>query len=206
MSKLLYDGFHKIEAVNAVVKGVEVLRERLIVRDAVGAILIDENDKIGLVVQYRPTARFTSKEIPAGLMDKEGLSHLEVMMEEIAEECEIPKEEILKINEKPIHTYFMMAGSSDAIMRIYLMRVEAQVNKKVDDVDVEEVIWVSESEMGEMINNGEIKDSKTIISYYYIKEYLKNIKKRKSKRVYGKRKRTKAKRSKLKSKKGKHLQ
>lgn len=178
MKKLLYDGFHKIEKVISIIKGKEVVRERLIVKDAVGAILIDENDKIGLVVQYRPSANFMSTEIPAGLMDKEGLSHLEVMMEEIAEECEIPKNEILSIEEQPVHNYFMMAGSSDAIMRLYLMRVAAQEDKKVDDVDVEEVIWVTVEKMGEMIRRGEIRDSKTIISHYYIKEYFSNFERR----------------------------
>lgn len=172
IEELVYDGFHKIKRITAMLKGKEVFREKLILKDAVAALVIDADNKIALVSQYRPTAKKNTLELPAGLMDKPNLSKIEVLLEELQEECEIEKEDILKVSETPYHDYFMVAGSSDARISLYEIRVTKQFNKKVADVDVDEVIWVSLEEMKQLIDLGEIADSKTILTYYYAKSIL----------------------------------
>jgi hypothetical protein len=42
MEKLLYDGFHKVTEVEVQMKGQKVKREKLGIKSAVGALVIDE--------------------------------------------------------------------------------------------------------------------------------------------------------------------
>lgn len=160
-TKLAFDGWHKIALVEAIIKGQKVQREKLLVNDSVGALVVDTNNRVGLVRQYRPTVGEYLWEIPAGVMDKVLLTPTATIIEELYEECEIKPEEILSIQPEPIEEYYMMAGSSDAIMRIYSFKVTAQTDKQVADVDVEEVKWFSLEEIKHMLQNKEIKDSKT---------------------------------------------
>lgn len=170
--KYLYDGFHKIIEVEAEMNGKKVKRERLLLKSAVGGIVIDENNRIGLVVQYRPTIEQMTREIPAGVLDKPGLTPLQTLIEELEEECQIKPEDILSINEEPFQEYYMVTGSSNAKMSIYEIQVKAQSNKAVDDVDVESVEWVDLETFEEYVKNGSIVDGKTLISYYYLKSKL----------------------------------
>jgi len=167
--KILFDGFHKIIEVEAHIKEEVVKREKLVLKPAVAGIVIDEDGKIGLVTQYRPVIQQKTKEIPAGVMDKDGLSPVETLIEELMEECEIPRTDILSISETPIHEYFMMAGSSEASISIYEIHVTAQTNKTVTDSEVECVEWVTIDEMKSFLNQGWIVDGKTILAYYYLK-------------------------------------
>lgn len=159
--KLVFDGWHKIALVEAIIKGQTVQREKLLINDSVGALVVDENNQVGLVRQYRPTVGEYLWEIPAGVMDKALLTPTATLIEELYEECEIKPEEILNIQPEPIEEYYMMAGSSDAIMRIYRFDVTAQTDKQVSDVDVEEVKWFTVKEIKTKLQNKEIKDSKT---------------------------------------------
>lgn len=159
--KLVFDGWHKITLVEAIIKGQTVQREKLLINDSVGALVVDENNQVGLVRQYRPTVGEYLWEIPAGVMDKALLTPTATLIEELYEECEIKPEEILNIQLEPIEEYYMMAGSSDAIMRIYRFDVTAQTDKQVSDVDVEEVKWFTVKEIKTKLQNKEIKDSKT---------------------------------------------
>ncbi|PLS18942.1 hypothetical protein CVD28_00650 [Bacillus sp. M6-12] len=165
--KLVFDGFHKIAEIECEVKGQTVKREKLLVKGAVAGIVIDEDNRMGLVSQYRPVIKQQTKEIPAGMLDKEGLTPKEILIEEIMEECEIPREEILSVSDKPIHEYFMMSGNADGTISLYEIRVKRQENKVVQDVDVDSVEWVDMDTMRQYIQEGEIVDGKTILAYYY---------------------------------------
>lgn len=166
MNEVLYDGFHRIENVKAVIKGKKVNREKLVIKSAVGALVLDEKNRMGLVSQFRPTVNEQIWEIPAGILDKPNLSKLETMLEELEEECAIYAADLVVSNEKPILEYYMMAGSSDAKMFIYEIRVREQVDKIVEDVDVDEVKWFTMEQVQEMIALGKICDSKTILAYH----------------------------------------
>lgn len=158
---VVYRGFHTIELITALIKGKLVKRERLAIQDSVGALVIDASGKVGLVLQHRPTVGKKLWEIPAGIMDKSGLTHIETILEELEEECEIKKEQLITVNETPIEEYYMMAGSSPAKMRIFEIHVASQTDKVVEDADVEEVRWFTRDEIITLLRNGGIEDSKS---------------------------------------------
>lgn len=167
--KVVFDGFNKIIEFEAEMKGKTVKRELLVAKSAVAGIVIDENNRIGLVSQYRPVVQLHTKEIPAGVLDKESLTPVETLVEELMEECMIPKSEILSINETDIPPFYMMIGNTDAKISIHLIRVKAQTDKVVDDNDVDKVEWLTLDEIQGFMNSGEICDNKTIMAYYYLR-------------------------------------
>lgn len=169
MKKVLFNGFHKIEEVESVIKGERVLREKLVLKHAVAGIVVDENDKVGLVTQYRPLVGQMTKEIPAGVLDKEGLTPIEILLEELEEECEIPMSDVISISDEPVISYFMLEGNSNAKISIYEVTVKAQKDKTVSDVDVESVEWVDLETMDQLIKSGHIVDSKTMMTYHHLK-------------------------------------
>lgn len=65
--KIVYDGFHKVEELEIDIKGKKRKIERLGINHAVAGIICDADNKIALVVQYRPCVDEVMYEIPAGL-------------------------------------------------------------------------------------------------------------------------------------------
>lgn len=171
MTNILYNGWHKIEKVNCQIKGEEVEREKLHLKSAVGGIVTDTKHKIALVKQYRPIIKQHTCEIPAGVLDKEGLTPTEILVEELYEECGLQNEEILTIQPCTIKGFYMVTGSSDAYM--YLMRVtvshQSAIIKEVHDSEVESVHWVDFDVFEKMIITGQIIDNKTIMAYHILK-------------------------------------
>lgn len=171
--KIVYDGFHKVAVLDVEMKGKQVTREKLLAKSAVAGIVTDEDGNIGLVSQYRPVIGRQTKEIPAGLLDKEGLSPEEILIEELWEECGISKENILSIVPSDIPSYFMMGGSSDATISIFRVFVTKQQNKIVEDADVDEVEWVSLATYKRYMDEGLISDGKSFLAYYLLKDEAK---------------------------------
>ena len=172
-AKIVYDGFHKVAVLESEMKGKKVLREQLLVKNAVAGIVTDEEGKIGLVSQYRPVIGKQTKEIPAGLVDKEGLSPEEILIEELWEECGIKKGDMLSLTPSEIPAYFMMGGSSNATITIYRVKVTTQFNKIVEDADVDEVEWIDLATYKRYIEDGVISDGKSIIAYYLLQNEAK---------------------------------
>jgi hypothetical protein len=77
IERLVFDGFHKVYEVEAKLKGNLVKREKVMFKSGVAGIVLDENNRIGLVSQYRPVVEKQTFQIPAGLQDKEGLTPLQ---------------------------------------------------------------------------------------------------------------------------------
>lgn len=168
--KLVYDGWHKISKIKARIKGREVERELLHLKSAVGAIVTDSDGKIGLVEQYRPTVDLVTLEIPAGVLDKEGLTPLETIFEELEEECNIKRSQIIEATPCNPNGFYMVTGSSNAYMYMYRITVEVQPEEVlVDDADVERTIWVDFDTFEKMVLSGKIIDNKTIMSYFILK-------------------------------------
>lgn len=165
-SEMVYDGFLKIKQLKDTIKGKKVIREHLIVKDAVASILVDEEGKYGLVKQYRPAVKQYMYELVAGVLDKD-LTPEDTLLEEIEEECEIDSKDVKNLTF--INDYYMIVGFSDSMLKMYRADVPKQVNKKISDADVEEVVWVTMEEFTGMVEKNMINDSKTILAYYYIK-------------------------------------
>lgn len=171
MNNVLYDGFHRIEEVKLKRNGKTVIREKLILKDAVAGIVTDEHNQIAIVTQYRPNLQVKTKEIPAGVLDKPQLTPTETLIKELEEECHIKQSDILSISDKPVYHYYMIGGNSDAKIQLYDVKVKSQgfVKKNInDDNDVELVEWITLNELQQLVDSHVIDDPKTIIAFHYL--------------------------------------
>lgn len=169
MDEILYDGFHKINLITRSIKGVNRKFEKIEIKNAVSAIVLDALGRIALVEQFRPCINKITKEIPAGLIDKPMKSNVQILMEELEEECGIGIDSIY-LNPNPIVKYHTIIGSSDAMVSIYIGEIETiGALKCVTDNDVIDVRWYHFEDFENMVLSGEITDSKTIMAYYYLK-------------------------------------
>lgn len=172
---LKYDGFIKVYEFETEVNGKKQTHVKLNLLGAVGAIVVNDDNKIAIVRQYRPTLGSYSYEIPAGLLDKE-LSIKDTMLEELKEECSITKEDIIYVSDKPIISYNTATGLSDALQYVYLVKVKNGVNKKITNDEVESLYFMTLEEVENLINTGVIKDPGTLIGFYKYKSMLREFK------------------------------
>ena len=159
----LYDGWLKIYKKIRNGRSFEVLQDK----DAVGALVEDKDGKFLLVRQYRTALDSESLEIPAGCIDKDGLSPEEIMVEELKEEANL----YIDINtlELMIDTCPQI-GISKGSYRLYYCRYNGfGINQQIpDDLDVTETLWVTPDEFLEKIKRREIVDTKSQLAYYMI--------------------------------------
>lgn len=162
---LLYDGFHKIEAVNATVNGRQKQYEKLHLKSAVAGLVVNDEGYVCLVEQYRPAVGEFTLEIPAGLMDKPGLTEQETLIEELQEECLIDPNDVFRV-EGPISHYYMIVGSSDATCSIYYVKVKSQSERHLQNVsdEVSAIHWFGSRDVIKLLEDSKIKDPKTIIA------------------------------------------
>jgi len=174
--KFLYKGFHSIEQLDAIIKGEPKVIEKLGLKSAVAAIVTDAEGKTAFVKQYRPCVDAICYEMPAGLMDKDGLTSKEILTEELWEECEIDPADIVYFSDEPIHSYYMVCSSSDAKMSLYRVKLRSiQHSKAIGDEDVDSVEWLTPEEFEQLARRGEIKDPETLIAYLYMRQAKKSV-------------------------------
>lgn len=159
--RLLYDGWLKVYGES----DGEQTREVVVSKDAVAALVQDRAGRLLLVEQYRPAPGLRTWEIPAGCLDKEGLTPEEILCEELAEECELQvKPEDLEF----LFTCIPHIGHSAS--RLHLYRVQlgptAWQEKEVGDAEVTRARWWTLPEIREAIGTGEQMDEKTILACY----------------------------------------
>ncbi len=159
--RLLYDGWLKVyeDACGG------QAREIVVSQDAVAALVQDPAGRLLLVEQYRPAPAVRTWEIPAGCLDKEGLSPEEVLCEELSEECE------LRVRPEELEFLFTCIphiGHSASRLHVYRVRVGATSwdEKEVGDAEVARVRWWSPREIRDSIGAGKQMDEKTILAYY----------------------------------------
>jgi ADP-ribose pyrophosphatase len=159
----LYDGWLKIYKKERNGRSFEVLKDK----DAVGALVEDRNGRFLLVRQYRTALDSESLEIPAGCIDKEGLTPEEIMVEELKEEAnlDIKVENLILMIET-----FPQIGISKGSYRLYFCKYDGLGTNQLipDDLDVSETIWVTPEQFLKMIENREIVDTKSQLAYYMI--------------------------------------
>lgn len=165
--KLLYNGWLKLY--ERTVKG----RKYCVIdgHDAVGCIVINGNNEILLVKQYRPSILKETLEIPAGCMDVEGESPKNTIVRELKEETKL----IISADKlKKVIKYNSNVGFCNNIMILYYTKIENPIFTKEDmhEEDVSSVIWMPLKTFEEKISNEEITDNKTIVSYLLLKNML----------------------------------
>ncbi len=159
----LYDGWLKIYKKERNGRSFEVLEDK----DAVGALVEDRNGKFLLVRQFRTALDSESLEIPAGCIDKDGLSPEEIMVEELNEEANLD----VSVNDlELIIDTCPQIGISKGSYKLYYCKYHGiGINQQItDDLDVSETIWVTPEDFLKMIKNREIVDTKSQLAYFMI--------------------------------------
>lgn len=161
---IVYDGWLKLYKRTVNGKQYEIIKNY----DAVAALVINENSDVLLVKQYRPALMKETLEIPAGVLDIKGEAIEECAVRELKEETGL---DVLTRNVEKIISYRPQMGFSASIINIFKVKIKSSDLKSniVNDKDVTSVQWVSFPELKSLIEKGEITDSKTIMSYYYLK-------------------------------------
>ncbi len=165
--KLIYDGWLKLYHRDVNGKQYDIIKNY----DAVSAVIINEFNEILLVKQFRPSVMDNTLEIPSGCIDIPGESIENCLIREIQEETNL----YISIDAlEKIVAYKPMMGFSNSTMHLFkaIAKKSSLKSNKVNDDDVTEVIWMPFDEFEKNIQNGKIYDSKTIISYLYLKANL----------------------------------
>jgi len=158
---LAYDGWLKV-----IRREMEQrIYEILVVPPGVAGWVVSRSGKILLVQQYRPAMQRKTWEIPAGLLDKPGLTPEETLAEELMEEAG------LKTNPatfRRLVSYVPQMGHNFAGTSIYYCPLpeEEGTDGPVDDRDVTQRRWVKPEQLEEWILEGALVDEKTIMAYY----------------------------------------
>jgi len=142
-------------------------REKVTHPGAVGIVPINKEGKIMLVKQFRYPLNSVLLEIPAGKLGKN-----EAPLDCAAREL---KEEIGAESGKLVHliTFYTSPGFCNEILYLYLA---INFEKRGNNLDNDEFLQIVELKMIDalsFIENGKIKDAKTIIGILLARDYLK---------------------------------
>ena len=107
---------------------------------AVAVLVLDDDDRVLLIKQYRHPVRARDWEIPAGLLDVRHEPALEAAQRELAEEADLVASDWAVLAD-----YFTTPGGSDEAIRVYLARgltAAPGVHAREDEEADMEVRWV----------------------------------------------------------------
>ena len=160
--RTVYDGrfVHVVSATFESADGSRFDRELIRHRGAVGVVAIRDG-RVVLVRQFRPTVDADVLEIPAGMLDVDGEEPEHAARRELEEEAGLRAIGPLEL----LTHYYVAIGVSDETMSIYLCRDAEPCTARPQSTE-EEHIQVEEvalDDVQSMIDDGRIKDAKTII-------------------------------------------
>lgn len=163
-SEKIYDGriisLRKDEIITE--KGVKQSRE-VVSHGGGAAVLVVKNGKILLERQFRYPYGEILWEIPAGKRDK-GEDYAETAKRELEEETGYIAEKLVKLFE-----IYPTPGYTNEVIGIFKAEgLKKGVLHFDEDEDITSV-WIPEEKVFEMIENGEIKDGKTLIALLWYK-------------------------------------
>lgn len=124
-----------------------------------GASVICEIDqKICLVKQFRYPYGETVLEIPAGKLNV-GEDPKQTAIRELEEECGIKADDV-----ELLFTVYPTPGYTNEKIYIYKATGFTKTKQNLDEGEFVESIWYDKETLNKMIDNGEIKDGKTLIA------------------------------------------
>jgi ADP-ribose pyrophosphatase len=135
---------------------------RSIVRHPGSAVMmvVDDNDRILLVRQFRLPAEQYLWELPAGRLDP-GESPLEAAKRELREETGYQAKAWTNLAE-----FWASPGYVAEKMNVFLAQELTEGRQQPMEDERIEIRWFSQHEVGEMIRAGKIIDAKTMIGYF----------------------------------------
>lgn len=120
-------------------QGAQIVRDYVVHPGAVAVLVLDDDDRVLLIKQYRHPVRTRDWEIPAGLLDMAHETPLEAAKRELAEEADLVASDWAVLAD-----YFTTPGGSDEAIRIYLARGLAdapEAHAREDEEADMEVRW-----------------------------------------------------------------
>lgn len=126
----------------------------------------EQETKICFVRQFRKAVEEVLLELPAGKLE-EGEEPLFCAQRELLEETGLEAEELI-----PLFDFYTSPGFCNELMYLYLAKTKPAEQAKPDDDEFLEVIFLSLKEALQLLNEGKIKDAKTIIGILAAKDYL----------------------------------
>ncbi len=148
--------------------GKDAIREVVRHPGGVGVVAMDDDGYIYMVRQFRYPFYETTLEIPAGKLDKSGEDTLSAGIRELKEETGLVAEKI-----EYLGTFYATPGFCDEKLTIYFAQGLHQGKTSPDDDEFVECEKYKLDELILMINNGEIRDAKTVIGILMVKEKVK---------------------------------
>lgn len=120
--------------------GTRIEREYVDHPGAVAVLVLDDDDRVLLIKQYRHPVRARDWEIPAGLLDVQHEPALDAAKRELAEEADLVASDWAVLVD-----YFTTPGGSSEAIRIFLARgvteADAPFDREHEEADME-VRWV----------------------------------------------------------------
>jgi ADP-ribose pyrophosphatase len=119
-----------------------------------------DNDTVVLIENSRPTVAETLLELPAGTRET-GESAETTAARELVEETGYHAGQLVAV-----HEFFAAPGISDELMHLYVARDLTAGDAAREAVEQIENRIVTRQQVQELINNGQIRDAKTLIGLY----------------------------------------
>ncbi|MBN2073708.1 MAG: NUDIX hydrolase [Actinobacteria bacterium] len=146
--------------------GKTAYREKVTHPGAVAIVPVSNDGKVILVRQYRYPVEEITIEIPAGKIDRN----------EDPEDCAKRElaEEIGAVNVKLTHlsSFYTTPGFCNEILHLFIATDFKKTGNNPEEDEFLEVIETSLGEALSLIENGEIKDAKTIIGILMARDYI----------------------------------
>lgn len=127
------------------------------------AIVAMVGDKMILTKQFRPAVQDAVFEIPAGKLE-ENEQPFECAKRELLEETGL-----LARNMKKLTSFYSAIGFCTEVIHLYYVDDVLTALQQLDEDEFIELYKFSIEELEEMIENGQIVDSKTILAIYMVK-------------------------------------
>ena len=135
----------------------EIVREYVDHPGAVAVLVLDDDDRVCLIKQYRHPVATREWELPAGLLDFAGESALSAAQRELAEEVDLVAADWAVLSD--FHT---SPGGNNEALRVYLARgvtAAAEVFARTDEESDIETRWVALDEVVDAILDRRLQNS-----------------------------------------------
>jgi 8-oxo-dGTP pyrophosphatase MutT (NUDIX family) len=139
----------------------EITRDYVDHTGAVAILALDDDGRVLLIQQYRHPIGMRDWELPAGLLDEEGESHLAAAQRELAEEADLQAadwSELVSFHTSP--------GGSNEMVHVYLARgltATPTFAREAEEADIE-LRWVALDEVVAAILDGSLTNSILMIA------------------------------------------